>query len=104
VKPPVAEAEMADQSPKRAKLEVADIFRDYGESYRRTQKLSGKQHAVMFDIENCRRSYFGYHIDICDQCGHTERFVNSCRNRHCPKCQGIGLYSPATSARRYALD
>jgi len=92
VKPPVAEAERTGQSPKRAKLEVADIFRDYGESYRTNQKLSGKQHAVMFDIEHCRRSYFGYHVDICDQCGHADRFANSCRNRHCPKCQGIAQH------------
>jgi hypothetical protein len=70
-------------------LEVADIFRNYGGQYRASHKLSGKQQAVMFDIEHCRRSYFGYHVDICDHCGHTDRFANSCRNRHCPKCQGI---------------
>jgi hypothetical protein len=89
VKPAVAEAERRCQRPKRAKLEVADIFRNCGESYRAEHKLSGKQHEVMFDISNCRRGYFGYHLDICDRCGHTERFANSCRNRHCPKCQGI---------------
>jgi hypothetical protein len=89
VRPPVAEAQRVGQSPKAAKLEVADIFREYGECYRANQRLSVKQQAVMFDIEHCRRSHFGYHIDICEHCGHTEPFANSCRNRHCPKCQGI---------------
>ncbi len=79
----------ARSESKPSQLEVADIFRKYGDKYRASHKLSGKQHAVMFDIEHCRSSYFGYHIDICDHCGHTDRFPNSCRNRHCPKCQGI---------------
>ena len=43
----------------------------------------------MFDIEHCRSSYFGYHIDICDFCDYFDQSHNSCRNRHCPKCQGI---------------
>ena len=72
-----------------ATVELADIFRKYGEKYRDTHKLTQKQHAVIFDVEHCRSSYFGYHVDICDQCGHLDRGFNSCRNRHCPKCQGI---------------
>ncbi len=75
--------------PARPKHEVADIFRLYGADYRAGQKLSEKQYQVMFDIEHCRRSYFGYHIDTCDACDYTDRHYNSCRNRHCPKCQGI---------------
>lgn len=71
------------------RLEVADIFRKYGDTYRASHNLSAKQQSVMFDIEHCRRSYFGYHVDVCDHCGHTDQFGNSCRNRHCPKCQGI---------------
>ena len=73
----------------RPKHEVADIFRRYGADYRSGHKLSPKQHQVMFDIEHCRRSYFGYHIDICDACDYVDQSHNSCRNRHCPKCQGI---------------
>lgn len=72
-----------------ATVEVADIFKMYGQKYRDSHKLSQKQHSVMFDIEHCRSSYFGYHVDICDQCGHLDRGNNSCRNRHCPKCQGV---------------
>ena len=60
------------QRSKQSKLEVADIFRRYGGVYRAAHKLSSKQQAVMFDIEHCRSSYFGYHIDICDQCGHID--------------------------------
>ena len=69
--------------------EVADIFRLYGPDYRTDNKLSPKQHQVMFDIEHCRTSYFGYHVDICDACDYFDQSHNSCRNRHCPKCQGI---------------
>lgn len=73
----------------RAKHELADIFRLYGADYRSAHRLSKKQHQVMFDIEHCRTAYFGYHIDSCDACGYSDQFYNSCRNRHCPKCQGI---------------
>lgn len=43
----------------------------------------------MYAIENCRTDAYGYHADACDACGHVERAYNSCRNRHCPKCQGV---------------
>lgn len=69
--------------------EVADIFRLYGQEYRDKNRMSRKQHQVMYDIEQCRTNAFGYHVDVCDECGHRERFGNSCRDRHCPKCQGI---------------
>ena len=71
------------------KPEVADIFKRCGADYRADHKLSTKQHQVMFDIEHCRSSYFGYHVDTCDACDYTDHSYNSCRNRHCPKCQGI---------------
>ena len=73
----------------RCNLEVADIFQRYSEQYRSEHKLTPKQHAAMFDIEHCRTSYFGYHVDVCDQCNWLDHSYNSCRNRHCPKCQGI---------------
>ena len=69
--------------------EVADIFRLYGAEYRRTHNLSIEQHNVMYAIEHCRTSAYGFHADICDACGYIESAYNSCRNRHCPKCQGI---------------
>ncbi|MDD2389004.1 MAG: IS91 family transposase [Desulfobacterales bacterium] len=69
--------------------EVADIFRCYGEEYRSQNGMTKKQHEVMYAIEHCRTSHYGYHVDKCDACGHIEDDFNSCRDRHCPKCQGI---------------
>ena len=71
------------------KYEVADIFRLYGEDYRSQNGMTKKQHAVMNAIMNCRTTKYGYHMDMCEQCGHKEKDFNSCRDRHCPKCQGI---------------
>jgi len=68
---------------------VADVFREYGEEYRSNKGLTKKQRAVMYAIEHCRTSAFGYHVDQCDECGYRDAAHNSCRDRHCPKCQGI---------------
>lgn len=73
----------------RGGYEVADIFRLYGEEYRANNGMTKKQHEVMTAVANCRSSWYGYHEDICNKCGHVERDFNSCRDRHCPKCQGI---------------
>jgi hypothetical protein len=68
-------------------LEVADIWRAYGESYRKLRGLNPQQERVMRAIIKCRTAELGGHRYACEQCGIiTERF-NSCRNRHCPKCQ-----------------
>jgi len=69
------------------RLEVADIFRTHGEAYRELHPLSGAQRRVMRDIETCRTAVRGGHADVCQSCGHAEVSYNSCRNRHCPKCQ-----------------
>lgn len=73
----------------RPKLEVADIFQSYGSTYREAHRLTRKQHSVMRDIEQCRTGELGYHVDSCTKCGYEEHAYNSCRDRHCPKCQGI---------------
>jgi hypothetical protein len=73
----------------RPRLEVADIFQISGRAYRENHRLTPKQHGVMRDIEQCRTVKFGYHVDVCTNCGHEEHAYNSCRNRHCPRCQGI---------------
>ncbi len=80
---------LSSPSVSRPQYEVADIFRNYGEEFRATHVLTSKQKAVMRAIEICRSSDLGYHVDCCDSCGHTEISYNSCRDRHCPKCQGI---------------
>jgi len=74
----------------RASLEVADIFRAAGPSYRAAHAghLSLIQLKVMTAIENCRTAALGGHVEVCEDCGHWRIAYNSCRNRHCPKCQG----------------
>ena len=70
-------------------LEVADIFRRHGHTYRESHRLSRNDWRVMCAIEACRTSVLGGHKDQCDHCGHIEISYNSCRNRHCPKCQTL---------------
>jgi hypothetical protein len=73
----------------RPRLEVADIFRAYGEAYWRSHALSRGQTRVLRDIELCRTMAMGGHRDVCDTCGYEVPAYNSCRNRHCPKCQAL---------------
>jgi hypothetical protein len=68
--------------------EVADIFRARGPAWRRTVHLSLGQLKVMSAIEQCRSAALGGHVLRCSGCARTEIAYNSCRNRHCPKCQG----------------
>ena len=74
----------------RQPLEVADIFRDHGPAWREANRghLSHGQLKVMSAIERCRTAALGGHVSRCESCEHTEIAYNSCRNRHCPKCQG----------------
>lgn len=73
----------------RPALEVADVFRAHGEAYRRDHFLTGDQVKVMRAIETCRTAVLGGHVDLCLDCGTLTPSYNSCRNRHCPKCQGL---------------
>ncbi len=73
------------------KLEVADVFRD-GETRFRAQygqSLSSQQHQALRAIGRCRTAALGGHLGRCDDCGHQQIQYNSCRNRHCPKCQAM---------------
>jgi hypothetical protein len=76
----------------RPSLEVADIFRDHGPAWRRANAghVSLGQLKVMSAIESCRTAALGGHVARCENetCAHTIIAYNSCRNRHCPKCQG----------------
>src|SRR5437588_11283991 len=71
-------------------LEVADVFRRHGEAFRqaRAGHLGRVERRVMGAITACRTAALGGHIEQCDDCGATRIAYNSCRNRHCPKCQG----------------
>ena len=75
---------------RRQKLEVADIFHRHGAAWRKanTGHVSLGQLQVMSAIENCRSAVLGGHVERCEDCGHQRIAYNSCRNRHCPKCQG----------------
>lgn len=74
----------------RASLEVADIFRAAGSDYRAAHAghLSLHQLKIMSAIEHCRTAALGGHVEACTDCGHWRIAYNSCRNRHCPRCQG----------------
>jgi hypothetical protein len=75
----------------RPKWEVADVFGRYGETYRNKHgaSMSQAQRRVMTAIEVCRTAALGGHLERCDQCGHERNCFNSCRDRHCPKCQSL---------------
>ena len=82
----------------RPRYEVAQILRVYGDEFRKTHRLSPHQLKALQAIEICRTSTLGGHIERCDkeECGHERIAYNSCRNRHCPKCQ-------ATNRERWIL-
>ena len=67
--------------------EVADILRLYGETSRRTHPVTPAQQKMMHDIAVCRTAQLGGHAEHCPSCGFERYAYNSCRNRHCPKCQ-----------------
>jgi hypothetical protein len=74
----------------RPRLEVADIFDRHGAAWRKANAghVSLGQLEVMSAIVSCRTAALGGHVTACEDCGHTQIAYNSCRNRHCPKCQG----------------
>lgn len=74
----------------RSELEVADIFRRHGPAYRRAHDghIGRVERRVMSAIELCRTAALGGHVEACEDCAHSRVAYNSCRNRHCPKCQG----------------
>jgi putative transposase/transposase-like zinc-binding protein len=80
----------------RPQLEVAEVFRQHGDVFleRYGDVLSSEQRRALKDIAVCRTAALGGHVEACDQCGHQRIAYNSCRNRHCPKCQ-------ATSAAQW---
>ena len=75
----------------RPKLEVAEVFRRYGEAYRENHaaSLATGLRRVMTAIERCWTAALGGHMEQCDQCGHQRNAFNSCRDRHCPHCQSL---------------
>ena len=70
-------------------VEVQDIFLQYGPAYQQAHALSREQLQVLEAIQTCRTAALGGHVDVCDSCGVLQISYNSCRNRHCPKCQAL---------------
>lgn len=69
------------------KTTVCDILSDYGQQYLHEHKIKGQQKGIVNLLSSCRSSALGSHFRHCDQCTHTDKAYNSCRNRHCPNCQ-----------------
>lgn len=70
-------------------IEVQDIFKRYDSEFSRQFKIPPHQRKAIWDVQNCRDSALGGHVDQCDECGNLHVSYNSCRNRHCPKCQNV---------------
>lgn len=88
--PPPAKLSISDLPITRSALDVADIFCCYGEAYHAQHTLlSTTQRRAMTAIEICRTAALGGHVEACDQCGHRRIAYNSCRDRHCPRCQSL---------------
>ena len=79
----------AVDSELRPKLELADILRQHAESYCLRHPVSPEQAQVLRHLRQCRTAVLGGHVDRCDSCGYVRIWYNSCRDRHCPKCQAI---------------
>lgn len=73
----------------RPSFEIADIVRAHGEAFARSHVLTPEQAAVLRAIARCRTAALGGHLDVCPDCAHERPAYNSCRNRHCPKCQAL---------------
>src|SRR5438876_68505 len=83
-----ATAAGAGTDPQQPRFEVADVVREYGAAFRATHYVSHEQARVLRAIEQCRTAALGGHVEACETCGAEQISYNSCRNRHCPKCQG----------------
>ena len=70
-------------------IEMQEIMKKYGKEYKEKNKLMPYIKKTMTAIENCRTEKLGGHKNICDECGHEKISYNSCRDRHCPKCQSV---------------
>src|SRR6187397_1615862 len=73
----------------RPTRELADVFRQHGQAYCHAYGVSSGQRRIITAIETCRTAALGGHVEACDVCGQQRIAYNSCRNRHCPKCQSL---------------
>src|SRR5574341_295213 len=73
----------------RERIDVGAIVRRYGPAYAATHRCSTDQRRVLRDLAQCRTAALGGHLEQCAACGATRPVYNSCRNRHCPKCEAL---------------
>jgi hypothetical protein len=85
-------------------IEVQDIFSRYGPDFQKSHPLPSYQRKAMNHILNCRSSVLGGHFDQCDSCGHIRISYNSCRDRHCPKCQNLARERWLVNREQELLD
>jgi hypothetical protein len=92
-------------SPERVgRLDIADIVRAHRAEFEAAGRLSRQQKRVLTDIANCRTAVLGGHLDLCSRCGYEHPSYNSCRNRHCPKCQALAQEKWIEEQRSRMLD
>jgi hypothetical protein len=84
--------------------EVADVIREHGAEFLERHRPSREQRRVRTDLVQCRTAVLGGHAKQCDQCGHIVCLYNSCRNRHCPKCQGAARAAWLEARQQELLD
>jgi len=84
--------------------EVADVIRDYGAAYLKRYRPSKEQYRVLNAVAACRTAALGGHLKRCERCQHEVPVYNSCRNRHCPKCQGAARAAWLQAREREVLD
>jgi hypothetical protein len=85
-------------------IEIQNVFQTYGTTYRAEHSLPPHHRKTMNAIASCRTAALGGHIDQCDNCGHINISYNSCRNRHCPKCQNLKREEWLTNREQELLD
>lgn len=90
--------------PRAPRFELADIVRTHRSDLEGTVALSVAQRRVLTDVAQCRTAVLGGHLDVCDDCGHERPSYNSCRNRHCPKCQALAQERWIERQRQRLLD
>ena len=100
---PAPSARVGAGADRAHRLELADIVRAHGADYRRTHRLSRSQHSALDAIANCRTAVLGGHRAVCLACGAERITYNSCRNRHCPKCQRVATERWLSARRREVL-
>ena len=88
----------------RARFDIADIVRAHRAQLEAKHPLSSAQKRVLTDIEQCRTAALGGHVDHCPSCGYEHPSYNSCRNRHCPKCQALAQEHWIEQRRQRLLD